>query len=250
MCAVSFQSQSQTQTQNQKTHAGLIAGSVLAADQLFDGIENRLELNELKFTKDSNEYKRALKRLEKIGIKEEQEASNLIEKISTNLKQSKRARSAILLGAVALSIGCGAFVDHVRNKKAEAMRKTINEKGVEGALVEGHDIRLNSVGSPYYHSKDGAKFGPLLGLGVGIIRIISMYFSKSLDNYFEISKSILKNKGSEIKNLKSKALLVGSIITLPVFVLGGWLMGCITDKLNNKKAEKNSLKNIHESVYI
>ena len=95
-------------------------------------------------------------RATKKRIKEEQEASNLIEKISTNLKQSKRARSAILLGAVALSIGCGAFVDHVRNKKAEAMRKTIEDLLVEAAAERSFDDLVSvcvngKLASEIYH---------------------------------------------------------------------------------------------------
>lgn len=229
MCAVSFQSQPQAQLQSNNTNSGLIAGSILGGTQLINLLVNK---------KNTDTYERVLKEASK-DMPEEKE---FFENLTKSLK--KHSKSSLILGTIitaGISIGCGALYDRIRNKKAEAAKKAVNEKDIDTALAEGHSIAFNKTGSPYYKSNQGGKIGALLGLGVGIFDFCRVTLSKNFKENIEIAEKQLKEINISTKNLKGSAYL-GLAATIPIAALGGWIMGKISDFYSNKSAEKASYR--------
>ena len=242
MCAISFQSTSQQQYHD-KTNAGLIAGSILAGTQVIGGIiENNNIKNHPELEVGSEAFKKELENLKKLGLNEK-EALNTIESMKNGARNYKKYYLPIVLGVATLSAVSGAIVDRVRNKKASEAYEAINKKGVEKALDDGHHIRLTEFGTPYYKSNDGSKLGGLLGAGVGLLSMSALFATKSMNGIFETAKALGE------KNLsKTKIVAILGLVTLPVFALGGWVMGNIADNYNNRKAEEISLKNYKKEI--
>lgn len=242
MYSISFQAQTQsaTQKQNNKTHAGLVAGSILGGTQLINGIVNKNKLDKSpELIAGTDEFKKELQSLERLGL-DEKEALQSIEKIKGAMKNYKKFFIPITVGTAALSVACGAIVDNVRNKKAAAANNAIIEKGIENALEEGHNVRLTKEGNPYYKSNDGARLGALLGAGVGLASTCATFATKAFDSVIDISKLACEKKGISHKNIKAKSIAGTALIVVPLFALGGLLMGKLSDYYNNKAAIKAS----------
>ena len=124
-----------------------------------------------------------------------------------------------------MSIGCGAIVDKIRNKKAAEKADMIREVGLKQAVLVDDSIEFTRTGRGYYHSKDGVKKGGLLGLAVGGIDALSIYlFDK------EATRKAFDSPKGKITGVVFSALIYGR---------GGLIMGKITDHLANNDARKN-----------
>ena len=129
------------------------------------------------------------------------------------------------LGIGLMSIGCGAIVDKIRNKKAAEKADMIREVGLKQAVLVDDSIEFTRTGRGYYHSKDGVKKGGLLGLAVGGIGALSIY---------------LFDKEATRKAFDSpKGKITGVVFSALIYGLGGLIMGKITDHLANNDARKN-----------
>ncbi len=130
---------------------------------------------------------------------------------------------------VGISAGCGAVVDYIRNKKAQQTALTVKKLGVKQALLSNDDIALSRKGRPYYESNNGLKYGALLGAGAGVLKIL-MALPEIKRNEKSIQEVLTP------KQFKA-SMLLGSIIPA---VIGGLIMGAITDHFTNKDASKHA----------
>ena len=144
------------------------------------------------------------------------------------------------LGIGLMSIGCGAIVDKIRNKKAAEKADMIRKVGLKQAVLHDDSIEFTRTGRGYYHSKDGVKTGGLLGLATGVIgAILSLSSSSEIKKANkEIDKFACENKMNP-QALKRKSNILAVCVTALGTCLGGLIMGKITDHLANNDARKN-----------
>ena len=129
--------------------------------------------------------------------------------ITESLEQLKAFKKRAPLAGLAfagLSLGCGAFVDYMRNQKAKKAADLIAKKGIM-ATEENSNINMAENGRLYYRSNEGLKWGALLGVA------------------FHTCSNLVC--GSKITPAK---LLSGA--------LTGLVMGVIADSITNKNAKK------------
>ena len=219
-------------------HAGLIAGSVLAIDPAMNAIRNQSKSKEL-FNPESEVYKELVRDLEK-GM------SKKVEEFMAFLKKAYKFAIPITLATIATYIGCGAIVDNLRNKHTKEAAEQIEQFGVENAMRINHNIRFTDANTPYYKSNDGGKNGALLGLGAGVITGTLGMLAGGGKLIGSVSKQI-----PQLKNSKALLCSVAVLAMLPVYTLGGWIMGKITDHFNNKSARNASMEQYRQqAVYM
>ena len=109
-----------------------------------------------------------------------------------------------------------------------------------------HNIRFTDANTPYYKSNDGGKNGALLGLGAGVITGTLGMLAGGGKLIGSVSKQI-----PQLKNSKALLCSVAVLAMLPVYTLGGWIMGKITDHFNNKSARNASMEQYRQqAVYM
>lgn len=209
-----------------KGNAGLIAGSVLGADFLWQGVTRLNKKNILNDTKDP-EYQKFITSLKENSKLTDSE----IEKLITKLKKTQKALPYIVATKIGLAVGCGALVDYITNQNSKKASQEIAKYGPVNASMINDNIDL-TLNSAYYKSNDGKKYGTLLGLGVGGI------FGAILAKHPAMSVPLKKAPKEVLSAVK------GTLVTTSLFVctLGGLIMGAITDYFNNSGAKKASIK--------
>lgn len=144
------------------------------------------------------------------------------------------------LGIGLMSIGCGAIVDKIRNKKAAEKADMIKEVGLKQAVLNDDSIELTRTGRGYYHSNDGVKTGGLLGFATGVISaILGLSFSSEVKEANKKIKEVARENKMNPQALKRKSNILAGCVTALVTGLGGLIMGKITDHLANNDARKN-----------
>lgn len=143
------------------------------------------------------------------------------------------------LAMTAAGLGCGLLVDNIRNNNAKDAAEQIQQFGINNAMAINPNIRFTDTNTPYYKSNDGGKTGGLLGLGCGAIAIASTFLNA------KATKTMMERfNGKE----KSATIAMASAVALPLFALGGWIMGKFTDYLNNKSARKASMEQFRQQT--
>ena len=126
----------------------------------------------------------------------------------------------------------GAFIDYMRNKHAAEAADYIKQVGLKKALETRDDIELSENNKPYYRSKDGMKYGTLIGAIIGaalglfpgaLVAVAGSKFGKGKETGVAAGAGVL---------------LVG--ITTGISALGGLILGKITDYFTNKNAAKHA----------
>lgn len=141
--------------------------------------------------------------------------------------KGKPQTGLIALGVAASSIGCGAIIDNLRNKKAAEIADRINEIGLKNAIRENDRIEIARSGQGYYESNTGIKYGGLLGAGLGAISGALLSSSKEFKKNLEAQR-------------QSLSLLGGIAGVAILYAIGGVIMGKIADHYTNKDARKHS----------
>ena len=146
---------------------------------------------------------------------------NKTEKVFENYEErlKRRAKIAIpaALAAIACTLGVGALIDRVRNKKAEQSANKMANAQSYDELMQNKDLKFDETGTIYHHSKTGKILGILLGAGCGIV------------NYLLSTGTLKKIRMSNVG----------------IFGLGGLIVGSIYDGNVNKKS-KNVSRNISQ----
>lgn len=153
-------------------------------------------------------------------------------------KSNKKGPVASLAMA-ATGLGCGLLIDNIRNNNAKEAAEQIQQFGINNAMAINPNIRFTDTNTPYYKSNDGGKTGGLLGLGVGTITVASTFLN---DKTTKVLMDKLPGKG------KATVIALTSAVALPLFALGGWIMGKITDYCNNKSAKKASMEQYRQQA--
>ena len=85
----------------------------------------------------------------------------------------------------------------------------------------------------YYHSKDGAKYGTIIGAGIGA----------ALGSLAAIFPGILVYFGG-VRHFTKKSVVAAGAMLFAIFTgistLGGFILGKITDYFTNKSAKKHA----------
>src|SRR5574344_163126 len=116
----------------------------------------------------------------------------------------------------AVAVGCGAFVDHLINKKREALAEKVEAEGKDAVLKEDKRAKETPEVNVVYKSNQGKKAGAIMGA------VLSPIFG-----------IISATSG------KSKIPVFATMIT---GALDGFILGAITDKCANKEIAKSADK--------
>ena len=163
------------------------------------------------------------------------------------LKESKPATaykskktSIIIRGliSIAINLGCAAFIDYKRNQKAKETVDYVKRTGTKNALNNRNDISISNRGRAYYDSNTGSKYGAWLGAGAGIISSIATYITEN--NSIKQLEKQGKKIPDEIKKLQKSSMAIGTIVSIGISALGGWLLGKWSDHIANKDAQKHA----------
>ena len=94
--------------------------------------------------------------------------NNFFQKALKNLPEADKDlikinnKTAILangLAALAIHLGCAAFIDHKRNEKAKETADFVKKVGTKNAVMNSDEVALSNKGRAYYDSNTGAKYG-------------------------------------------------------------------------------------------
>ena len=182
-----------------KSNKGTIAGAIIA-------VPTALSYALPKLLNNNEAYKAGFNAAVKKNLNSDK---NLLEAIHNRLLKCA-VPFAITMGACTL--GCGILFDHIRNKNA---KETLDDNYQEPAL-DIEDIEYTQDGMPWYKSDNGVAFGAITGTLCGIVNSILSH---------------IREKGLGGINL-------GSILTIPLFTIGGMIVSAITSKAANKAAAK------------
>ena len=144
-------------------------------------------------------------------------------------------KTAILangLAALAIHLGCAAFIDHKRNEKAKETADFVKKVGTKNAVMNSDEVALSNKGRAYYDSNTGAKYGVWCGTGAGLVTGILGYAKelKKLDSKTpDVIKTATKTGGA-----------IGIAMGIGISALGGWLLGKWADSIANNDARKHA----------
>lgn len=205
---VSFKGEGDESSQSQtpkpyQTKAGLKTGGAYAAatTALTLGIAGMAKKG-LKFTKD---------------VAEEIDDTTVKEAINKGTKEFTKVNKKLWITipiTVLVSLGCGAIVDNLINKKNKLVADKLATEGKKAALDSDDRADITKKENVYYRSNKGKTIGTLLGV---------------------IAYPALIKTEALITKTKSPIGIVGSVIT---GALGGLILGSITDKCANNAARK------------
>lgn len=205
---VSFKGEGDESSQSQapkpyQTKAGLKTGAAYAAvnTAIALGVTGMAKKG-LKFTKE---------------VAEEIDDTTVKEAISKGTKEftkaSKKMWITIPIG-ILVSLGCGAIVDNLINKKNKLVADKLAAEGKKAALDSDDRADITKKENVYYRSNKGKTIGTLLGV---------------------VAYPALLKTETLISKVKSPIGIVGAVVT---GALGGLILGSITDKCANNAARK------------
>ena len=167
--------------------------------------------------------------------------NNFFQKALKNLPEADKDlikinnKTAILangLAALAIHLGCAAFIDHKRNEKAKETADFVKKVGTKNAVMNSDEVALSNKGRAYYDSNTGTKYGVWCGTGVGLVTGILGY-AKELKN--------LESKTPDvIKTATKTGGAIGIAMGIGISALGGWLLGKWADSIANNDARKHA----------
>ena len=167
--------------------------------------------------------------------------NNFFQKALKNLPEADKDlikinnKTAILangLAALAIHLGCAAFIDHKRNEKAKETADFVKKVGTKNAVMNSDEVALSNKGRAYYDSNTGAKYGVWCGTGTGLVTGILGYAKelKKLDSKTpDVIKTATKTGGA-----------IGIAMGIGISALGGWLLGKWADSIANNEARKHA----------
>lgn len=167
--------------------------------------------------------------------------NNFFQKALKNLPEADKDlikinnKTAILangLAALAIHLGCAAFIDHKRNEKAKETADFVKKVGTKNAIMNSDEVALSNKGRAYYDSNTGAKYGVWCGTGAGLVTGILGYAKelKKLDSKTpDVIKTATKTGGA-----------IGIAMGIGISALGGWLLGKWADSIANNDARKHA----------
>lgn len=167
--------------------------------------------------------------------------NNFFQKALKNLPEADKDlikinnKTAILangLAALAIHLGCAAFIDHKRNEKAKETADFVKKVGTKNAIMNSDEVALSNKGRAYYDSNTGAKYGVWCGTGTGLVTGILGYAKelKKLDSKTpDVIKTATKTGGA-----------IGIAMGIGISALGGWLLGKWADSIANNDARKHA----------
>ena len=167
--------------------------------------------------------------------------NNFFQKALKNLPEADKDlikinnKTAILangLAAIAIHLGCAAFIDHKRNEKAKETADFVKKVGTKNAVMNSDEVALSNKGRAYYDSNTGAKYGVWCGTGTGLVTGILGYAKelKKLDSKTpDVIKTATKTGGA-----------IGIAMGIGISALGGWLLGKWADSIANNDARKHA----------
>ena len=167
--------------------------------------------------------------------------NNFFQKALKNLPEADKDlikinnKTAILangLAALAIHLGCAAFIDHKRNEKAKETADFVKKVGTKNAVMNSDEVALSNKGRAYYDSNTGAKYGVWCGTGTGLVTGILGYAKelKKLDSKTpDVIKTATKTGGA-----------IGIAMGIGISALGGWLLGKWADSIANNDAGKHA----------
>ena len=167
--------------------------------------------------------------------------NNFFQKALKNLPEADKDlikinnKTAILangLAALAIHLGCAAFIDHKRNEKAKETADFVKKVGTKNAVMNSDEVALANKGRAYYDSNTGAKYGVWCGTGAGLVTGILGYAKelKKLDSKTpDVIKTATKTGGA-----------IGIAMGIGISALGGWLLGKWADSIANNDARKHA----------
>lgn len=197
-----------------QTHAGLKTG--VAAGVVGGGAELGLGLSANKFL---NLVKENPEDLKNAGL-----LKDFVKATINFMKRIKKGAKYSVAESLAVSVGVGALIDHIANKKHASvaeLKKDNENKDVLMAEPRANTTRNENV---YYKSNNGKKYGTLLGAVIVPLEHLV---------------------GSKI--LKVKATPQECIMAGVVGAVGGFVLGAITDKCSNNAARKAADKEALEA---
>lgn len=167
--------------------------------------------------------------------------NNFFQKALKNLPEADKDlikinnKTAILangLAALAIHLGCAAFIDHKRNEKAKETADFVKKVGTKNAVMNSDEVALSNKGRAYYDSNTGAKYGVWCGTGTGLVTGILGYAKelKKLDSKTpDVIKTATKTGGA-----------IGIAMGIGISALSGWLLGKWADSIANNDARKHA----------
>ena len=167
--------------------------------------------------------------------------NNFFQKALKNLPEADKDlikinnKTAILangLAALAIHLGCAAFIDHKRNEKAKETADFVKKVGTKNAIMNSDEVALSNKGRACYDSNTGAKYGVWCGTGTGLVTGILGYAKelKKLDSKTpDVIKTATKTGGA-----------IGIAMGIGISALGGWLLGKWADSIANNDARKHA----------
>lgn len=167
--------------------------------------------------------------------------NNFFQKALKNLPEADKDlikinnKTAILangLAALAIHLGCAAFIDHKRNEKAKETADFVKKVGTKNAVMNSDEVAISNKGRAYYDSNTGAKYGVWCGAGAGLVSGILGYAKelKKLDSKTpDVIKTATKTGGA-----------IGIAMSIGISALGGWLLGKWADNIANNDARKHA----------
>ena len=167
--------------------------------------------------------------------------NNFFQKALKNLPEADKDlikinnKTAILangLAALAIHLGCAAFIDHKRNEKAKETADFVKKVGTKNAVMNSDEVALSNKGRAYYDSNTGAKYGVWCGTGTGLVSGILGY-SKEL-------KKLDSKTPDVIKTATKTGGAIGIAMGIGISALGGWLLGKWADSIANNDARKHA----------
>ena len=192
-----------------KTNKGTIAGAILAVPAVAANLAPKFI--DVKTIDDYFEDIYNDKTMEK-DVKETFEKNH--KAVKEWIEHNKKLAIPFAVTAGVLTVGCGILYDKIRNKNAKAAANAM----VTGDMKNVGDgfISTSKMGTPYYKSENGVKYGVAAGAVCGLAAS---------------GMNMISNK---------KFLAGGSILTTGLYTLGGLILGAIVQKSANKAAEKHS----------
>ena len=164
--------------------------------------------------------------------------NNFFQKALKNLPEADKDlikinnKTAILangLAALAIHLGCAAFIDHKRNEKAKETADFVKKVGTKNAVMNSDEVALSNKGRAYYDSNTGAKYGVWCGTGVGLV----IGYAKELKNLDSKTPDV-------IKTATKTGGAIGIAMGIGISALGGWLLGKWADSIANNDARKHA----------
>ena len=177
--------------------------------------------------------------------------NNFFQKALKNLPEADKDlikinnKTAILangLAALAIHLGCAAFIDHKRNEKAKETADFVKKVGTKNAVMNSDEVALSNKGRAYYDSNTGAKYGGWLGAAAGVIGAVRSFVNqKVLDSQIQKQLGELSTKEKHaIKGFAKVGSIAGSIFGIGISALSGWLLGKWADSIANNDARKHA----------